>query len=180
MKRPRSVKQSLKRKEGHERFRARILSRLNAISGPLSATKTKGMAQWNTVNNSKAEYSWINSVKKFFLGLQHFERDLTMKREELEKLGKIMNRYNRVGNTRLSETKAERMKMLNKSNPEDISLVEETHKENGQVEEHSFAKFMLQKLNSFWEKVIKYIKIKESDGRVLNMLKPNRGHLFMG
>jgi len=40
------------RKEGHERFRARILSRLNAISGPLSATKTKGMPM-NTVNNSK-------------------------------------------------------------------------------------------------------------------------------
>ncbi len=161
--------------EGHEKLRARILNRLNDISGPLSWTKTKG-----TLNNSKTEYSWIKSLKKFLLGEQLLDNDLTMNKEELEKLGKIMNRYNRVGNTRLSETKAERMKMVNKSNPEDISLVEETHKENGQVEEHSFAKFMLQKLNSFWEKVIKYIKIKESDGRVLNMLKPNRGHLFMG
>jgi len=161
-------------KEDHERLRARILNRLNAISGSLSATKTKGMPM-KTVNNSKAEYSWINSVKKFFLGLQHFERDLTMKREELEKLGKIMNRYNRVGNIGLPETKAERMKMVNKSMPEDITLAKEILKKKDQVMEQSFAKFILQVFNSFWKTVIKYKKVKESDGRV-----SNRGHLFMG
>jgi len=147
LKRPRSVKQSLKRKEGHERFRARILSRLNAISGPLSATKTKGMAQWNTVNNSKAEYSWIKGLKKLFFS----GKDLTMNKVELEKLFKIINRYNRVGYLMVPETKAVRMKLMKKSMPEDISS----------VEEQPFAKMELKMFYSYWEKVVKdfYSKI---------------------
>ncbi len=38
------------RKEGHGKLRAKILNRLNDISGPLSGTKTKGIPM-KTVNN---------------------------------------------------------------------------------------------------------------------------------
>jgi hypothetical protein len=151
--------------EGHEKLRARILNRLNDISGPLSWTKTKG-----TLNNSKTEYSWIKSLKKFLLGEQLLDNDLTMNKEDLKKLLKIINRYNRVGYLRVPETIAVRMKLKKKSIPEDISLVEETHKENGQVEERSFSKFIMKKLCSYLKKVvndfynkIKYIEMIESN-----------------
>jgi len=157
------------RKEGHEKLRAKILNRLNDISGPLSGTKTKGMPM-KTVNNSKTEYSWIESLKKFLLGEQLLDNDLTMNKEDLKKLLKIINRYNRVGYLRVPETIAVRMKLKKKSIPEDISLVEETHKENGQVEERSFSKFIMKKLCSYLKKVvndfynkIKYIEMIESN-----------------
>ncbi len=134
------------RKEDHERFRASILNRLNAISGSLSTTKLKGMPM-KTVNNSTTKYSWIKGLKKFFLS----GKDLTMNKGELEKLFKIINRYNRVGYLRVPETKAVRMKLIKKSVPEDISF----------DEEQPFAETVLEKFYRYWKKVAKdfYSKI---------------------
>jgi len=140
------------RKEDDERLRARILNRLRTMSGPLSVTKTKGTPM-KTVSNSNVEYSWIKSLKKFLLGEQLLDNDLTMNKEEFKKLLKLINRYNRVGYSRVPETKAVRLKLKKKSIPEDISLVKEAHKENGQVLEQSFAKFILKKLYSYWKKI---------------------------
>jgi hypothetical protein len=158
-------------KEGHERLRARILSKLNAISGPLSATKTKGMAM-NTVNNSKAEYSWIKGLKKLFLS----GKDLTMNKVELEKLFKIINRYNRVGYLMVPETKAVRMKLMKKSMLEDISS----------DEEQFFAEIVLKMFYSYWKKVAKdfYSKIEDIESfrneKSHNVSQKYRATYFIG